>query len=912
MYLEKIELQGFKSFAKRTILEFQQPQGSRHTITAIVGPNGSGKSNIADAIKWVLGEQSIKNVRGKKAEDVIFSGSEKKSRLGFAEVSLYLNNEDRTGGIEYSEVVITRRLYRDGNSEYLLNKNPVRLFDIQLLLARAHFGQKSFSIISQGMIDSVLLATPLERKTFFDEAVGIKEHQIKKHQALNKLERSEDHLAQAQLLLQELAPQLRSLTRQVKRLEQRQQVQAALREYQQEYYHRQWTLLQKTTADQKTSIAKLQTELQQEEEAMQGLRGQITALTQGESRGHVFTDLQKQLQARQQEKNRVLREITVLKGRLEVDLEKQGKLNLAWLYRQEEEVTQRITDAQRELHSLIAEHDKAGSELRVKKERVQVIRKMLKDLNGKIDHVKQELQDEATKGPLTVLSRRIQELGEEFDSFLKRLAGAAAEALPKLAKEGADLLSRLQEMNAYIETEIQGADKEKLIKVSESQELWRLQEELKALTSEEEQLMPELTKREIQTNVLLEKRRLMERDLEQLHNELKRITQDLSAQQTMEKTGSVDTAAIKEQQAAYEQEVLSIEKDVVALEEKINRFHQEEEEKQHQIFALEREFQTHQQAVNRLSQQKNTIQVELARSETKLEDLETEIRRELGEVTVVQARPDNTNTDIASLPTDHVFSQIEKLKYQLELIGGIDPQTMDEYKQVKERHDFLESQINDLQGAIDKLEIVIQELDKTIHDQFDRAFNKISREFERYFQILFGGGRAKLIKVMEEEKEQSAEADAGEASDQSADQVQEALDDKEETVSRAKKYRRSDYHGIDIFASPPGKKLSTISMLSGGERSLTSLALIAAIIHTNPSPFVLMDEVDAALDEANSQRMARVLEDLRQITQFIIITHNRTVMSIADTIYGVTMGHDGVSQLLSVKLEELDTHTTRL
>jgi chromosome segregation protein len=206
MYLEKIELQGFKSFAKRTILEFQKSEASRHSVTVIVGPNGSGKSNIADAIKWVLGEQSIKSVRGKKAEDVIFSGSEKKSRLGFAEVSLYLNNENRTGGIEYSEIVITRRLYRDGNSEYLLNKNPVRLFDIQLLIARAHFGQKSFSIISQGMIDSVLLATPLERKAFFDEAVGIKEHQIKKHQALNKLERSEEHLAQAKLLLQELAP----------------------------------------------------------------------------------------------------------------------------------------------------------------------------------------------------------------------------------------------------------------------------------------------------------------------------------------------------------------------------------------------------------------------------------------------------------------------------------------------------------------------------------------------------------------------------------------------------------------------------------------------------------------------------------------------------------------------------------
>lgn len=909
MYLEKIELQGFKSFAKRTILEFQKSKPESHSVTVIVGPNGSGKSNIADAIKWVLGEQSIKSVRGKKAEDVIFSGSEKKSRLGFAEVSLYLNNEDRAGGIDYSEVVITRRLYRDGNSEYLLNKNPVRLFDIQLLIARAHFGQKSFSIISQGMIDSVLLATPLERKSFFDEAVGIKEHQIKRHQALNKLERSEEHLAQAQLLLQELGPQLRSLTRQVKRLEQRQQVQASLREYQQEYYHRQWTLLKKTADEQKAAIGKLQVELTTEEETMAGLRAQISALTQVESRGALFADLQKQLQAKQQDKNRLLREITVLKGRLEVDLEKQGKLNLAWLYRQEEEVTQRIADAQKELASLVAEHDTAAKDLREKKERLQVIRKTLKDLQKHIEQVRQQLQDEATKGPLNVLSRRVAELSEAFDDFLKRLLGASGEVLAKLSEEGASLLAQMQEMGAYIQTEIQGADKEKLIKVSESQELWRLQEELKALASEEESLLPDLTKREIQVNVLLEKRRLMDRDLAQLHNELKRVSSDLQTQQSAEKTGSVDTDAIKQQQAGFESEVAGLEQAIVAIEQKINAFHQEEEQKQNQIFALEREFQTHQQASNRLLQQKNTIQVELARSETKLEDLETEIRRELGEVTVVQARPENAG-DVSTLPTDHIFSQIEKFKCQLELIGGIDPQTMDEYKQVKERHDFLDGQITDLTGAIDKLEVVIQELDKTIHEQFDRSFNKISREFERYFQILFGGGRAKLIKVMEEEKE--AATSEGEAGEQSETAPVADVLEKEEVVSRAKKYKRSDYQGIDIFASPPGKKLSTISMLSGGERSLTSLALIAAIIHTNPSPFILMDEVDAALDEANSQRMARVLDDLRKITQFVIITHNRTVMSIADTIYGVTMGHDGVSQLLSVKLEEIDKHTTRL
>src|SRR3989338_4980402 len=192
MHLEKIEIQGFKSFAERTILEFLKPRQKRHSITMIVGPNGSGKSNVADAIKWVLGEQSMKIIRGKKSADVIFAGSQAKARLGFAEVSLYLNNEDKTVDIDFSELVITRRVYRDGQSEYLINKNQVRLFDVLMLLAKANFGQRSYSIIGQGQIDAVIMATPTERKEFFDEAVGIRKFKIKKNKALNKLERSED------------------------------------------------------------------------------------------------------------------------------------------------------------------------------------------------------------------------------------------------------------------------------------------------------------------------------------------------------------------------------------------------------------------------------------------------------------------------------------------------------------------------------------------------------------------------------------------------------------------------------------------------------------------------------------------------------------------------------------------------
>ncbi|MCK5504251.1 MAG: AAA family ATPase, partial [Thermodesulfovibrionia bacterium] len=239
MYLQKLGIQGFKSFANKTELEFTPG------VTAVVGPNGSGKSNVADAVRWVLGEQSLKTLRGKKSGDVIFAGSDKKTRLGFCQVDLHLNNEDRKAPIDYEEIVISRRLYRDGNGEYYINKNKVRLQDILMLLAKSSFGQRSYSIIGQGTIDLFLAATPSQRKEYFDEAAGVRQFQIKKDQAENKLSQTKDNLHQAEMLIQEIEPRLRSLTRQVNRLERREEVKKQLKEIQHKYYGGLWHDLKK-------------------------------------------------------------------------------------------------------------------------------------------------------------------------------------------------------------------------------------------------------------------------------------------------------------------------------------------------------------------------------------------------------------------------------------------------------------------------------------------------------------------------------------------------------------------------------------------------------------------------------------------------------------------------------------------
>ena len=230
MYLEKLEIQGFKSFANPSTLIFNRD------LTVIVGPNGSGKSNVADAVRWVLGEQSVKTLRGKKLEDVIFAGSDKKNKLGFAQVSLYLNNKDKQADVDYEQIIITRKVERNGDSEYLINNNKVRLLDVQLLLAKANFGQRTYSVIGQGMIDSILVSSAQERKDFFDEATGVKQFQIKKNQAVNKVNNSKDNLEQTNKILAELEPRLRSLTRQVKKLEKRESLSKELKELQTNYY----------------------------------------------------------------------------------------------------------------------------------------------------------------------------------------------------------------------------------------------------------------------------------------------------------------------------------------------------------------------------------------------------------------------------------------------------------------------------------------------------------------------------------------------------------------------------------------------------------------------------------------------------------------------------------------------------
>ena len=737
MFLTKLEIQGFKTFAKKTTLSFLPPTKEHCPITAIVGPNGSGKSNLADAIRWVLGEQSLKLLRGKKSEDVIFSGSEGKGRSGFAEVSLTFNNNDHAMPIDYAQVTILRRLYRDGTSEYLLNESQARLMDIQLLLAQANVGQRSYSVIGQGMIDHILVSSPEERKAFFDDATGVKPYQIKRHEAMLKLERTHENLKDVEMLLREIEPRLRSLKRQASRLEQRGEIESELHTLEVNYYGAQWWELVDQIKHSKDAFEKANQEIKHEHAELTRLEKETERVEKAESG-----------------------EDTEL-------------VNMQETYR----ASQKKRDA---LRSQEFETEKAIEMARVKAQ--------------------------SNWAPLPLM-KIIQEV-DEVIKVVKVVKGLKTiEEVHKLVN---DLLSRSEKLSKNLQRPNPEDIKPDPVLVAK----------LKELRAQEEHLKKELIKME----------------------------------------SAIDAHMGKEKTARTE---------LIETQKTLR-------EKQTQIHLLEN--------------QRNTLQIDLAR----FEEREHALIREMDEFMkerAVAVRSQRSNAPTLQSTPDH-YSEIQRSRYKLELIGGIDPEIMKEYGETKERHEFLDAQFQDLTKALSSTEKIIEELDEQIEKQSKTVFTKINKEFDRYFKILFGGGSCQLMKLTRTEVEEGEEAQEGEG-------IETKLDKHKDPII-----------GVDIQATPPGKKLKALNLLSGGERALTSIALISAIMSVNPAPFVVLDEVDAALDEANTIRFAAILDELSRASQFIIITHNRATMEKADVLYGVTMGTEGVSNLLSVHLEELTQNGT--
>lgn len=873
MYLEKLEIQGFKSFAQKNLLVFPGIEaGGKRGITAIVGPNGSGKSNIADAVRWVLGEQSMKTLRGKKSEDVIFSGSDRLGRLGMAEVSLFLNNEDRKAPIDYSEVVLTRRLYRDGGSEYLLNNSRVRLTDVQILLAKASFGQRTYSVIGQGMVEGFLNTSLAERKEFFDEATGIKQFQIKRDEALGKLRSCFENLNQAQLIVLEIEPRLRSLTKQVKRLERRGEIETALKILQLAYYRKVWHEINDRLSEFNKQILELEKDKLEKDRKLSQLNLRLNQLEKQRGVGENFTVLQADLARLQNRKDSITKTLAKLEAQLEIKLEASGQFDLVWLKNKRTELAGEAAALAEEMKLLQTEQEKLEKEERQLREEKEAAALKIKELQ-------QRLLENGSAGS----GEDLKKINRDLKALFAKLELAEAENDPDKIK---NIIAEIKRDLAEL-VELSGS-------AADGSELQAFQTELDDLVAAQEERLYKLSETSLGLATANAKLAVAREKSEKIAAESDRIANQLETF-----SGKLGAGAVSEEQGKLKQEFGDIETQVEAVRREIAGLSEKESAERNQLFELQKNLQKLQQELNDLNARLGEIRINATRQETKLEDLENEIRKESVSLKDIRAQRGEDQVEL-----DPLAEKIGGLKRQLDLIGGIDPEVEKEYLETKERHDFLSGQIGDLKNTIDSLDQVIEELDQVIKERFDKEFKVISAKFEEYFKILFNGGRAEIIKVMEGElDEEEATAPEGETPPGKERAAAETSLDLGR-IKYLQKHNATGLAGIEIQATPPGKKIKSISMLSGGERALTAIALICAIINVNPSPFVVLDEVDAALDEANSERLAKILDDLSHKSQFIVITHNRASMRRANVLYGITMGEDGVSKLLSIKLEE--------
>ncbi len=726
MFLKKLEIQGFKSFAQKTILDFELG------ISAIVGPNGSGKSNIADALRFVLGEQGMRNVRVKKNEDLIFSGSGSKSKMNIAQATLYFDNSNKIFPVNFTEVSISRKIFRDGENQYFINNSQVRLKDLAEFISKAKLGLKGYTIINQGMGDHILNASEKERKEMVDEALGLREFQIKKNESILKLNQTKNNLEKTESIQRELSPHLKFLKKQVQKLEEKEKLEEELVKLEKKFVTSKFLSLKKEF-DQKN---KTKEELDKLLLDVQNSQKEISLKLEDEEKkvSGFFEDLEIY------EKD--LFKIESKKSELQRDL---GKIEGA-------------IDFQARSRKVVPQFTPIS----------------ISHIKEKLSHIKNILGGLLKASSLDEMKKETKNLSDLFDGLLK------------------DVESGKVSINSSDKEEDEGKD------------------EIKKLKEEREKVLESL------------------KETESIFVEIKEKIKDFNISHHKEKENIFNLRTEKK-----EKEFLS------------NKYRQE-------LFDLS----------FKLGEIKRELEILDIKKDAFLKD---------GDFSENIASEDSSFGDFSG-----ILREIERTKIKLETAELIDKSIIKEYEETKERLEFLEKETKDLEDATESLNSAIKKLELEVEDRFKKSFNDINKNFNKYFNILFGGGSAKLEIVSEKPSE-------GEDN-----------------------LKKESVLGVDVSVSLPGKNVSSLSILSGGERTLSSLALLFALVSTSPPPFLVLDEVDAPLDEANASRFLKILDELKNQTQFVIITHNRETMRQADILYGVTMQEDGVSKLLSLKFNEAE------
>ncbi len=1090
MYFKKLEIFGFKSFAEKTVFNFEQG------ITAIVGPNGCGKSNVFDAIRWVLGEQSVKQLRGGAMEDVIFNGTDTKLALGFAEVSVTFDNASRTLPINADDVLVTRRLFRSGESEYLINKEVTRLKDITELFMGTGVGAEAYSLVQQGRVDLVVSAKPEDRRMIFDEAAGITKYKAKKREAQNKLKDTDQNLLRINDIVVEVKRQIGSIERQAQKAQRYKEEFEKLKGFEQIMALYQFSLADKEKAEiqaflddvrgredlhsgeleefrqvverESMLLEDLELKVQEVREQEIKLGSQIELQTrhigfneerlcnidENETRlSEQKAQLVEKCQTHQAKIAALENDLAALLGSVEASIgtlnEKRSSLvqvsalidEYQQSIRQDEEKILSMTSRQVEINNQLTENMKESQgflarrrrldveRAKVTAEREEVDRKLQGVSQGIMDIVskRQQLWDDVARErgalahqneELAVLNSRIESLerkklfllsqkefieklqvqyddmpdpvvtgrflstavpsekhtgivgkvksvraftAEHLSSLKQQLEGLEGETVYEVICESKyleldpqEMLTRIDAVEAEIKRTVIERDS-KVLKIAEQSKLVeRIQADIHSeekrlsvceaqqvdISVEAKKILSEIETVEMETlesdeaitrlktveDALREDLRIVEEEVSFAREDI-RGRQEMLQQKRKDREAAavavaqteVEAVALRDKEQgwrsnlemfrrdlngyledmtrlnseshSFDEKRAKFREEIAQLEEEIARLHVEKEELRATLSRHEAERQDVDQRLSSVRAQILGIEKEIANNRDALHTREMRIQQIDFQMQAIKERMLQRYQIDFSVPVAEVTSEggesvgtpqvdiealaleIQTLTKRCESFGGVNLMAIEEFEELKNRFQFLTKQQSDLLTAKDMLEQTIRKINRTTRELFVDTFNKVNEQLRIHFKMLFNGGEAQLILVDPENALES---------------------------------------GIEIVARPPGKKLQTITLLSGGEKTMTAIALIFSVFKVNPSPFCVLDEIDAALDEANVDRFALVLKEFAKIAQFIVITHNKKTIANANVMYGVTMQQRGVSRVVSVKFSEFKDGTGKV
>lgn len=941
MYLKRIEATGFKSFADKTIIEFKPG------ITAVVGPNGSGKSNISDAIKWVLGEQSSKSLRGDKMADVIFNGTTERPPLNYAEVNIVLDNSDRVLALDYEEVTFTRRLFRSGESQYLINKQKVRLKDIRDLIMDTGIGSDSLSIISQDKVRAVIVAKNDERRAIIEEAAGVLKYKNRKKETVRNLEHTESNLERAFDILNELENQYKNLERQAKVASEYLEVKGQLEKIEIALYVRE--------------IATALKRIQELEKEMQLKTEQIIAFEAKQQKNIVRIAELNQIKSKLDEEIRHLQDqlmevnsrISYFEGERRAlmgehpdhELNQVLRDNLAHIEAKKQELEQvtvrieklqkRLSDVQSELTYARNRYYQYTSEVQSLNTKIELLNDFsnnyyggvkavlaakekgyLKGIHATVDallstdeqyitaievalaaatqHIVVDLVEDAKKaitylkesrfGRATFLpieAMRARNIDRETLELVKRLPGFIdiAVNLVRYDRKFTNVIQNLLGNVIVCENLDQASFMAK--QIQNRYRIITLDGDVIAVGGSmtggrQDNKTPSLLQQRQKLDEAIQELKNIKRDLPDLEVRVKALESEREQVEIALSQARIEhsrlTEYLRSKLSVYEQLKASAEtNDIAYLLPERDRLTEALRVKREQLFLTNDEIQNLEKdnyEINRFNRQATNemheFDVEKNRLDVKYNSA-LEFLNDEYHMTYDYAKanyPLEMDYEIARI-------RVRNLRRHIERLGPVNLNAIEEFTEVKTRYDQLKQNYDDLVKAKDNILSSIKELDEVMMERFKESFARVNKEFNLVFKQLFNGGHAELV-----------------------------LEDETDLLNT----------GIDIIAQPPGTRLSNVNLLSGGQKTLTAISLLFAILRVKAMPFVILDECEAALDDANVIRYAEYLKKFSHQSQFIVITHRKGTMEKADTLYGVTMQESGVTAIVSVRFEDTDQY----